>query len=149
MNAQTYRVNRPDVIDEHFDEEYVVVNLRTGTYYSLNRTAALIWEEIGKNRSRNAILAGQIQRFTTDSATLAADLDELLREMIHEQLIVPQPQPPTVDSDGPQAESAAIEPGEYAVPHIEKFTDMQALLLLDPIHQVDESGWPATKPDVR
>jgi hypothetical protein len=25
---------------------------------------------------------------------------------------------------------------------LQKFTDMQDLLLLDPIHEVDESGWP-------
>lgn len=149
MNTQAYRVNRPDVIDEHFDEEYVVVNLRTGTYYSLNRTAALIWDDIGKNMPHSIMLAGLERVYKADSVTLAADLQELLQELVQEQLIVPHPQPPAADSETPQPESAAPDPGEYVAPHIEKFTDMQALLLLDPIHQVDESGWPATKPDAR
>jgi hypothetical protein len=28
---------------------------------------------------------------------------------------------------------------------LQKFTDMQELLLLDPIHEVDERGWPHRK----
>jgi hypothetical protein len=28
---------------------------------------------------------------------------------------------------------------------LERYTDMQELLLLDPIHDVDESGWPHRK----
>lgn len=147
MDAQTYRVNRPDVIDEHFDQEYVLVNLRTGTYYSLNRTAAVIWDDLIQNHSRAAILARLEQFYRADSDTLAADLDTLLQEMLQEQLILPQSQPSTTDSPATESQAPAPDPGEYLPPLIEKYTDMQALLLLDPIHQVDESGWPATKPD--
>jgi hypothetical protein len=28
---------------------------------------------------------------------------------------------------------------------LNKYTDMQDLLLLDPIHEVDAAGWPSTK----
>ena len=28
---------------------------------------------------------------------------------------------------------------------MEKYDDMQELLLLDPIHEVDEAGWPVKK----
>lgn len=31
---------------------------------------------------------------------------------------------------------------EYAAPTIENYTDMQDLLMLDPIHEVDVAGWP-------
>ncbi len=34
----------------------------------------------------------------------------------------------------------------YAPPALETYTDMQELLLLDPIHDVDETGWPAARP---
>jgi hypothetical protein len=30
-------------------------------------------------------------------------------------------------------------------PVLERYTDMQELLFLDPIHDVDESGWPHRK----
>jgi hypothetical protein len=31
------------------------------------------------------------------------------------------------------------------VPLLRKYTDMRDLLLLDPIHDVDEQGWPVRK----
>jgi hypothetical protein len=33
-----------------------------------------------------------------------------------------------------------------AAPVLEKYTDMQELLLLDPIHDVEEAGWPKARP---
>ena len=36
--------------------------------------------------------------------------------------------------------------GAFAPPAFEKFTDMEELLLLDPIHEVGDTGWPR-KPD--
>jgi hypothetical protein len=35
---------------------------------------------------------------------------------------------------------AAAQP--YQEPKLGKYTDMQELLLLDPVHEVDEAGWP-------
>jgi hypothetical protein len=34
------------------------------------------------------------------------------------------------------------EPSGFEPPVLEKFTDMQDLILLDPVHEVDERGWP-------
>ena len=36
----------------------------------------------------------------------------------------------------------------YEHPVLQKYTDMEDLLLLDPIHDVDEAGWPARKQPV-
>ena len=40
-----------------------------------------------------------------------------------------------------------IERLSFEAPILHKYTDMQDLLLLDPIHEVDEAGWPSVKPD--
>jgi hypothetical protein len=40
----------------------------------------------------------------------------------------------------PEARAVAFVP-----PSLAKFQDMQDLLLLDPIHETDEPGWPARK----
>ena len=42
------------------------------------------------------------------------------------------------------APGEASEKRPYVPPQIERFTDMQELLLLDPIHEVDDTGWPHT-----
>ena len=37
---------RPDVLDEVFDDEAVLVNLRTGRYYALDAAATVIWQAV-------------------------------------------------------------------------------------------------------
>ena len=53
-------------------------------------------------------------------------------------------------ADGRSADGAAAGPGDGAgarapfdVPVLIAYTDMQDLLLADPIHDYDETGWPA------
>ena len=39
-------------------------------------------------------------------------------------------------------------PGTFVAPRLETFTDMQHLILLDPVHEVDEGqGWPIPRSD--
>ena len=40
-----------------------------------------------------------------------------------------------------------IERPVFKPPLLKRYTDMQELLILDPIHEVDDTGWPAIKPD--
>ena len=44
-------------------------------------------------------------------------------------------------------EPAADHRGHWEPPMLSVYEDMKDLLLLDPIHDVDEQGWPARKPD--
>ena len=44
---------------------------------------------------------------------------------------------PAADHDAPKP---AFDP-----PRLEKYSDMQDYLLIDPIHEVDEPGWPAKR----
>jgi len=65
---------------------------------------------------------------------------KFIQEILAEDLIVPDAgastQPPKPD--------AALSPVRkpFALPVLHKYTDMQELLLIDPIHEVDETGWP-------
>jgi hypothetical protein len=43
----------------------------------------------------------------------------------------------------PSGEPSPREP--FAAPALNTFSDMQELLLLDPIHEVDEAGWPVAR----
>jgi hypothetical protein len=140
-------VNRPDVIDEQFDQEYVVVNLRTGAYYSLNQTAAGVWDLLNQNLPNTEIVARTERVFVPGTAQLATDIENLLAELVREQLIVLDSRPSHTAKAPPKENS--VERRSYIAPLMEKFTDMEAMLLLDPIHQVDASGWPSTKPDAR
>jgi hypothetical protein len=62
-------------------------------------------------------------------------------ELIAEGLVVEA-------SDRERGELPALDVGDgrLDVPLIEKFTDMEDLLLLDPVHDVDARGWPHAAP---
>ena len=36
----------------------------------------------------------------------------------------------------------------FTPPKLERYTDMQEIILLDPVHKVDSQGWPRAAPTV-
>ena len=127
-----YRINSPKVIHQIFDTEVVIVNLESGNYYSVGGSGIDIWRQLAANRSRDEIL----EVFEANAETVARFLDELERE----QLVVEA-------TEELKARDVA-RPGQFVKPALDKFTDMRDLLLLDPIHELDESGWPKNLPPV-
>lgn len=139
--TQSFRVNSPTVIQETIDDEVIIANLDQGFYYSIDELGMRIW---------NAMLAGapvphvveSLGRHFGSTAELEQDVAAFFAELQTEQLIVPA----DIPADEPAisaALAAAGLPAKYAKPELSKYTDMQQLLLLDPIHEVDETGWPA------
>ncbi|PLX81057.1 MAG: pyrroloquinoline quinone biosynthesis protein PqqD [Desulfuromonas sp.] len=131
-----YRVNGPNIVHEDFDGEMVVVNLETGCYYAFNPVGSAIWGHIEKGCTL-AEMTGALKQYCSGNlAGLEQSVTDFLGELAAEQLISTGP----ATGNGEAACSSPEIP--YAPPELEKFTDMQDLLLLDPIHEVDESGWP-------
>jgi hypothetical protein len=50
------------------------------------------------------------------------------------------------NGDGPAPGSPAPGPGHVTLV-LHRYTDMQDLIVLDPIHDVDETGWPNRRPE--
>lgn len=134
-----YKVDAPRVVHEVFDEEVVVLDLESGSYYSLRGSAAWIFQAAVAGASSGAIAAAFTEREQPeDAANVRAALDAFLEALVSERLLAPRP--------GVLATPAGFDlpgaAGPFTPPRFEKFTDMQDLLLLDPIHDVDETGWP-------
>ncbi len=142
MSERRYQLRGPGVVYETVDGETIVVNLDSGTYYDLNRTGACIFELIAACASFEETIAGICGAYDVDPATATADTDRLIDELLDEGLLTP------ARSGSDQAQlSVRPEPrgtSEYTAPLLGKYTDMQELLLLDPVHEVDETGWPST-----
>src|SRR5207247_10291616 len=78
-----------------------------------------------------------------ERAAIERGVQELMSQLLQENLIVslrPEELVATFD-DGIKISSAA-ERSQFRYPVLQKYTDMQALLLLDPVHDVDEAVWP-------
>lgn len=124
--------NEPSVISEPMDSELVVINLESGCYYNLSPSAAKIWMKLESGATIDAIIQSQ-QTNDADQQEAAQEIDVFCRYLQYESLMV------VVESDDIEVDCAAMD---YEKPKIEKFSDMQEMLLLDPIHEVTEMGWP-------
>src|SRR5207244_1617094 len=102
------------------------------------------WALLQRGRTADEIASVIESRYAggTDRAAVRADTYEVLGKLYEAGVIV---QDASAGSD-PVAESADDLPEEdrpYQRPILERYTDMQEYLLADPIHGVDERGWPA------
>lgn len=148
MNNQRFRVNTPTVTHETIDGEAVIINLDSGNYYSLVEVGSFIWGLIEKGASASEVQNVILQAYQGDAQDIDRGVQELLAQLQQENLIVP------VDEAGEAVDPAQSEPSNnghekpsFNAPMLHKYSDMQELLLLDPIHDVDDAGWPKPNPD--
>lgn len=135
---QCYTVNAPQAIEECFETEVIVVNLVSGTYFSLRDTAADAWVRMAAGQSPEAVHTAWSAQFP-GVETMRCDVERYFGELLAEGLI-------RADARAQAETQKTIPLNAYLPPALEKYTDMQDLLLLDPVHDVDETGWPATRP---
>jgi hypothetical protein len=138
-----YRVDSRKVAHETIDGEVIMIHLVLGNYFSLNGLGADIWELLAEGRGREDTLALLEQRYDAGADQIAATVDELLAELAEEELVEPAPAgEPAVSTNG----RPAPDKQPFKAPDLQKYTDMQDFLLVDPIHEVDETGWPNQNP---
>ena len=138
-----FRVSQK-VVFEAFDDEVILVNLDNGHYYTLAGSAGDIWNALSAGTPVADIAALLGDRYTGTVDEIAPPMERFVAELQAERLIVPGdgavdagtgptfPVSPVLNDDRPPFEA----------PVLAKYTDMEALLILDPVHDVDESGWP-------
>jgi hypothetical protein len=146
MASLSYRVNAPLVATEKLDNEVMIVNLAKGNYYSLTGTGAVIWDLIASGHTQRSILSEIAENYVGESNIIEQSLDRFVSELCAEELIVAS-EPASATVSGAPKRAATGDRPAFATPQLEKYTDMQELLLIDPIHEVnDDHGWPKMKP---
>ncbi len=144
MSTQQIQVNRPAIIDETIDNEVVVVDLYRGSYFSIRGAGVDIWQLLAGPTTPEGVVTGMATRFRRPEADLSAAVQRFVSELDGHGLLKP--------SDETAVSALTVEPpsGDVPIfepPSLEKFTDMEDLLLLDPVHDVDGRGWPHPGPD--
>jgi hypothetical protein len=135
-----FSMNSPNIVGEKFDEEVVLVNLNSGIYFSLRENAAKIWTLLTMGYSASQIIALYQQYCSEVSDAIAGQISEFIEQLIDHDLLV------TSNRDLVEVEEPFLQSiGLFTTPTLEIFSDMQDILLLDPVHDVDERGWPINK----
>lgn len=143
-NAGSYRINTPTITHQTIDGEVVLINMETGCYYSLQQSGAEIWQLLEAGANAETVTAQLANRYQAEPGQIASAVEKLLAELQQEAIVVPDA---SSAANGLELNGNSAEPPgkPFQAPVFEKFTDMQDLLLLDPIHEVADTGWPHSK----
>ena len=70
------------------DDEAVLLNLESGTYYSLNHVGALLMAHLQEQRSIEFASAAIVEHYQAPAATVAQDINVLVEQLLAQRLIV-------------------------------------------------------------
>jgi hypothetical protein len=138
-----FKIRTGDVVFEAFEDEIVLIHLGNGNYYSLQGSAREIWGLLEQGRSLPAIVAELARRYLGRPEAFGPAVARFLAELVRDELIETVALPadaladaePVLEPDVAVAEAARPA---FAEPVLSRYTDMQELLLLDPIHDIRE-----------
>ena len=107
----------PFIMSDTIDDMVIVIHINTGAYYSLTQIGGDLWKKIEEGE----------QDFTE------IEIQNIKAFIKEEILFVEEPLEEFSEND-------------FEIVGM-KFTDMEEMLMGDPIHEVDWQGWPELKKD--
>jgi hypothetical protein len=121
---------RNNVLSKVMDGEAILINVSTGTYYSLNHIGCLLWQWIEKEKNIQEMTFSLIRVYDVEVATAVTDIQNLIETLVKEGLVTT-----TLCDSGQKDLAPDVNPSEkqsYEPPTIDIYRDMQDLLALDP-----------------
>lgn len=144
--AFTMRVS-PWVTHERLDDDVIAIHLETGIYYAFEGAAADCWSGAICGLPLDDLVRMLTGRYDVDDRTARRDAAEFVDTLVEERLVVVD-----ADADGSgERELAGRNPAvdgqkrAYVTPVVQRYDDLDDLLMLDPIHEVDDAGWPIAR----
>jgi hypothetical protein len=138
MSTRRYELNAPSVIGEAVDGEVMVMNLRDGIYYSVAGDGATVWPALIGGVPIDDIAAAAASGAQVPIERVRADLEAFVARLCDEGVL----RPAESGAASPGAPPRFAGAGDYRGFAFERFDDMRAMLILDPVHEVGEFGWP-------
>jgi len=144
---QCYRLDAPAVAAQIDEAEAILIHFDSGSYYTLNALGTEILQRlIEARRSARDIAIQLARRYDANDDALTLVVRDFIQRLFDERLVTPDDASPSLHS-APDTTLPTSEPRLPLVgPELTKYSDLEDLLKLDPIHDVDEAGWPVARP---
>ncbi|HRZ75855.1 MAG TPA: PqqD family protein [Bacteroidales bacterium] len=142
------RVNHPHAVHDTIDGETIIVNLKNGHYYSFDKTGVAVWEVIARGGDLGLLLSCLQEQGGDNAVGLGDALSDFVAALLREELVIADASPSPPEGAMADAEVSALAArlgGTPEPPVLHRYADMQDMLLLDPIHDTDERGWPRAR----
>src|ERR1700683_5591822 len=139
MADACFRVNSPSVIYERVDDELVAIDLDTGTHHSMQGAATDAFVLLSEGATAVELADALAARYAATPAQIVTALEPFLKQLQEEPLIASVK---TRKPRGPLRVGGQKSGLPFVDRSLQAFRDLEVLLLLDPIHEVGEEGWP-------
>jgi Coenzyme PQQ synthesis protein D (PqqD) len=139
MADACYRINSPSVIYERFDDELVAIHLDKGTYHSMAGSATDAFLLLSEEATAPELAGALAAKYAVTPGEIETALVPFLEQLQAEQLIS------AVETRKPRGSLRVVGDQSglpFVAPSLQAFRDLEGLLLLDPIHEVGDEGWP-------
>ena len=131
------QIDKSRIVHEEIDGEVIAIDLATGAYFSMQGTAAAVWRLLAGGSMGEKQIVEAVLEFCESVPRGAKDEVAGFIAQLRDHELVSDTVGRTSSVSLPSGEA-----GPYSTPVIEKYTDMEELILLDPVHEVDSLGWP-------
>jgi hypothetical protein len=132
-----YRLASQDIVCEEFDGEMVILNLASGHYFALNKSASVLLSGLLQGVAPETLSSVDGSKLSTE------EVNDFFRELVAHELVTED------DPRAPEPLDSAIRDALtmlHEKPTLETHADLADLIIADPIHESDEaSGWPVRK----
>ncbi len=140
MNIYLIDIADSDVVYEEYEDEIIFLQLREGFYYTLDRIAGDVVVALLRAKNVENALMWLLERYESDRDSMAKCCEGVLTHLENEKLFVER----DVDTgDEGKLSLFSGEKQELKSFQIEKYEDIQDILTFDPVHEVNEDGWPS------
>jgi hypothetical protein len=133
-------LNANNFVFDVIDGEVLAIRSDSGAYYSMRGGAATAWCALLSGHPVNQLAGPVADHHGADPSIVGPELDRFAADLLGEALLTLKEGEDMETGDLQLPEETRMRPWE--APTFEIYTDMQDLLLFDPIHEVDNSGWP-------
>ncbi|MCE9547735.1 MAG: PqqD family protein [Planctomycetia bacterium] len=139
LDTDHFQFDHPRVISEVMDGELVLVQFESGCYYSVRGVGADVCQLLTAGHDVGHIAHSIATRHQASATQVHDEVRKFIADLVAEKLLVPQ------TTAGGIPAVVTLGSTVYTAPAFEKFDDMADQLLLDPIHEIGETGWPLRK----
>ena len=131
-----YKLNEEKMFYDMADGQAIVINFTTGMYYGTSSLGSAVLDALLAGAATADVLSA-LRALEGCPADMEQKLDDFVKALLEKEIIV---------SGETTGAACAIEASALAdgfVLTVDEFSEVQALILADPVHDVDvEQGWP-------
>jgi hypothetical protein len=140
VSSAIFKFNTPRIASELIDGEYVIVDFDNGHYFNADQLSSWILFLLANGQAFSDVLENIKKKYPADSERVEKSLKNYLNDLIDSMILLEDDvQERTVLEDS----NFFTLPPAFIEPVLNKYTDLEELLLLDPIHDISpETGWP-------